>query len=207
MDLREALLNAAVKVFSEAGTRGATTRRIADVAGVNEVTLFRHFGTKDALIHEALDWAISRVSAAPLPAAPRDPATELTQWSRAHHANMHRLRAMIRTAMGEFEEHPEVSSLMFKGPKRVGDELHAYLLRLRDLGLAEGDWDARAAAAMLMGALFADAMGRDIMPHRYPYALRDAAPRYVALLLRAIGAKQVRVVRSRSGKQSARKIA
>ena len=29
---------------------------------------------------------------------------------------------------------------------------------------------------MLMGALFADAMGRDIMPERYPYPMRDAAP-------------------------------
>ena len=46
MDVREALLKSATKVFAEVGSRGATTRRIAQEAGVNEVTLFRHFQSK-----------------------------------------------------------------------------------------------------------------------------------------------------------------
>ena len=54
MDVREALLKAAIKAFSEAGMRGATTRRIAQEAGVNEVTLYRHFRSKDDLIDAAL---------------------------------------------------------------------------------------------------------------------------------------------------------
>jgi hypothetical protein len=40
---------------------------------------------------------------------------------------------------------------------------------------------------MLMGALFADAMGRDVMPARYPYSQRDAVKHYVSMFLRAIG--------------------
>jgi hypothetical protein len=40
---------------------------------------------------------------------------------------------------------------------------------------------------MLMGALFSDAMGRDTMPERYPYAMRDAAEKYVQLFLNGIG--------------------
>ena len=43
---------------------------------------------------------------------------------------------------------------------------------------------------MLMGAIFADAMGRDTMPERYPYSMRDAIDQYVTLLLRAIGAAE-----------------
>src|SRR5574339_309511 len=54
MDAREQLLQAALKVYSTSGVRGATTKRIAQAAGVNEVTLFRHFGSKDALLQEAL---------------------------------------------------------------------------------------------------------------------------------------------------------
>jgi hypothetical protein len=42
---------------------------------------------------------------------------------------------------------------------------------------------------MLMGALFTDALGRDTMPERYPYSMRDAIEKYVQLLLTAIGAK------------------
>ncbi len=54
MDVRDSLLRAATSVFAEVGTRGATTRRIAREAGVNEVTLFRHFKSKDELIQAAL---------------------------------------------------------------------------------------------------------------------------------------------------------
>jgi hypothetical protein len=69
---------------------------------------------------------------------------------------------------------------------RMADELADYLSRLRRLGLASGTWHERVATAMLMGALFADAMGRDAMPARYPLGVRDSIERYVDLLLEAI---------------------
>ena len=43
---RERILRAAAEAFAERGYAGATTRAIAAAAGVNEVTLFRHFGSK-----------------------------------------------------------------------------------------------------------------------------------------------------------------
>ena len=49
-ETRERILTAARDVVAKKGKRGATTREIADVAGVNEATLFRHFGTKEALL-------------------------------------------------------------------------------------------------------------------------------------------------------------
>ena len=49
-ETRERILIAAREVIGRKGKRGATTREIADVAGVNEATIFRHFGTKEALL-------------------------------------------------------------------------------------------------------------------------------------------------------------
>ena len=40
---KDHILEAAARLYGEHGFRGTTTRRIAQEAGVNEVTLFRQF--------------------------------------------------------------------------------------------------------------------------------------------------------------------
>ena len=51
---RERLITAALDQLVEYGYRGATSRKIAQAAGVNEITLFRHFVSKEELITTAL---------------------------------------------------------------------------------------------------------------------------------------------------------
>lgn len=46
---RESLLDAALELFGSRGFAGTTTKEIAKRAGVNEVTLFRTFGSKQGL--------------------------------------------------------------------------------------------------------------------------------------------------------------
>lgn len=186
-DTREALLAAALEAYSKHGFRGATTRRIAEIAGVNEVTLFRHFGSKDALVGEALRALSPAEQVAPLPAEPRDLVVELTAWSEGQLAHLRDKRSMIRTCMGELEERPELTECAAAGPQGAFIELCAYLRRVRDAGMSFIDFDERVAAITLMGALFSDAMGREMMPEIYPPA--DIAARaYAELILRAIGA-------------------
>ena len=52
---KEQLLKATLKLISEKGYIGATTREIAHEAGVTELTLFRHFGSKERLFEELLN--------------------------------------------------------------------------------------------------------------------------------------------------------
>lgn len=47
---RQRILKAAITLFSEVGYEQATTHLIAELAEVNEVTLFRQFGSKKALL-------------------------------------------------------------------------------------------------------------------------------------------------------------
>ena len=96
MDVRDQLIHAALQVYSQGGSRGATTRRIAELAAVNEVTLFRHFGSKDALISAALGWLADRALALRLPEQPSNPRAELTAFCRAHHRGIYENRALIR---------------------------------------------------------------------------------------------------------------
>jgi AcrR family transcriptional regulator len=186
-DVRDALLKATIKVFAEAGTRGATTRRIAQEAGVNEVTLFRHFKSKDDLLKTALSTLADIVSARTLPDRPEDPRTELTDWAHDHYQQIHKLRALIRKTMGEYEEHPELCGSAAKVSTKMTNDLADYLRTLQLSGRASTGFHPHAAATMLMGVLFADAISRDAMPDRFPYAMRDAVALYLPLFFTAIG--------------------
>jgi TetR/AcrR family transcriptional regulator len=52
---RSQILQVAIKLFSQNGFRGTTTKEIARAAGVSEAMVFRHFATKDELYHAILD--------------------------------------------------------------------------------------------------------------------------------------------------------
>ena len=73
-------------------------------------------------------------------------------------------------------------------PVRAANDLAAYLRKLKSVGFVDADFDVAAAGSMLLGALFHDAMGREMMPQIYPAQAK--APRlYSRLLLNAIGYK------------------
>lgn len=54
-DAKGKILEAALDLFSMNGFHATTTRKIADKAGVNEITLFRHFKNKMTLFHEVVN--------------------------------------------------------------------------------------------------------------------------------------------------------
>lgn len=191
---RDRILDAAARVYAEQGFRGATTRRIADEAGVNEITVFRHFGSKDALIQEALRVRAANPSRAELPEEPRDPEAELTAWAAAEIADMRGCRALIRRTMSEMGERPEIIECTSAGPLEAKETLCAYVATLRRRGFVaavgnpaqQREWDA-AAVGMLMGALFSDAMWRDVMPEMFLTSAERAPAMYVRIFLRAVG--------------------
>ena len=58
----DAILDAVVATVVAHGYTGATTRQIADAAGVNEVTLFRRFANKQTLVLEAIHRDLDRIT-------------------------------------------------------------------------------------------------------------------------------------------------
>ena len=187
MERREELLRAAARVYAKHGYRGSTTRRIADEAGVNEITIFRQFGTKDTLIHEAIATCGVSSPLLELPKVPVDPHRELLQWASALRNHIAASRSLMRRCMSERDEHPQLSVSANRGPLRAAAELQGYIARLREHGFIQDDFDAKAASAMLIGTLFSDAMGRDMMPDIYPSTPAAAVEQYTTLILKAIG--------------------
>jgi AcrR family transcriptional regulator len=183
------ILNAAVEVFSQHGFRGSTTRRIADAASVNEVTIFRYFGSKEALLQEAIRGSEASAFETPLPQEPSHPLEELTEWCSTVMAHVRSRSPMIRKCMGEMVERPELSGQATEAPVRATHELCSYFKALKSKGFTKEEFDAPVAANMLIGSLFHDAMGRDMMPEIYNKPAEEAPRKYAEMILRAIGLK------------------
>ncbi len=203
--IRERLLDAAARVYAETGYRGATTRRIAHEAGVNEITLFRHFGSKTTLILEAVRQANLRSDCPSVPTSPGDPVVEIKTWVRDELRHLTQLRSIIRTSLGEVEERPEILPLLREKPLDVILGLSSYIEQLQHDGRASMDVEARTAALTFFGTLFADAMGRDVMPELYHASLEESADRYASVFLRSIGVADEAVggVRGSNGRSTA----
>jgi AcrR family transcriptional regulator len=183
-DIREKLLEATAQVFANLGYLGCTTRRVAQEAGVNEVTLFRHFGSKDTLIREALAH-VERTTVTALPADPKDPAGELLAWAQQVYANLSAQRVLIRRVLGETVERPEIAPVVCEGAQGEHHCLRHYLDEVRRRGMTEVEFNAEGVSSMLLGALFADAMMRDMMPPSL--SVDEMVRTYVHTTLVAVG--------------------
>ncbi|MFV0440451.1 MAG: TetR/AcrR family transcriptional regulator [Lachnospirales bacterium] len=53
-DTREKIIKTSLELFAQFGYTSTSTKQIAQEACVNEVTIFRHFGTKDKLFQEVM---------------------------------------------------------------------------------------------------------------------------------------------------------
>src|SRR5215213_3291791 len=133
---RERILEAAARVYSKHGFRGATTRLIAAEAGVNEVTLFRTFGSKGALLEAVLEENDTGDDVNPLPNPPVDPERELTEWVDTHLERIRQMRPMLIHAISEYEERPEVAGFACRGRIGVHQHVTEYVSHLHEMGLA-----------------------------------------------------------------------
>ena len=167
IDAREKLLEVAARVYAESGYRGTTTRRIAQEADLNEVTLFRHFGSKDALLREAIERA-DRQSRELLDPDAADPIAELHRWSLAVFQRFYRQKNLIRQVLGDIVERPEIApSICDETTTAEFDQLDRVPRGcLEERGIVHiGDpMLLEASAAMLVHALLSHALWRDLVP-------------------------------------------
>jgi AcrR family transcriptional regulator len=187
MDIRTSLLDVTAQLFADHGWRGTTTRRIAEAAGVNEVTVFRHFGSKEALLREAIESAAMVGPLAVLPDEPGAIRAELLSWAGAIHAHVVGQRKLIRTALAEFEEHPEVAPVSCEGAMRAMEQMVGYLTKARARGLIADEGSLEGATMMLMNAIFLDGITRDVVPSCGAMTVPVTIEAFVDLTTRALG--------------------
>lgn len=160
-ETRARIIAAARELFERNGTRGTTTREVAERAGVNEATLFRHFGSKRALLDAMRERAcgleefravLSELSGADLGADLR---------TLAHHVVEHMIgkRAMMCISLAEdaagTDDAPE-----WRGPTQIQEDLGTYFARKIAAGQMRGE--PCFLARYFLGTLFSYVVGRKL---------------------------------------------
>jgi len=188
IDAREKLLEVAARVYAEAGYHGTTTRRIAQQADLNEVTLFRHFGSKDALLREAIEHADQQARQQLDPEAV-DPIAEMHRWALASFERFYAQRNLIRQVMGDMVQRPAIAPRICNDTTHEFEQLATFMARQEERGVLPSSDPAmrEAAAAMLVHALLGNALWRDLVPDMPPPDI--CARLFVEVLLRAVGAR------------------
>lgn len=160
---------AALKTLAERGYAGATTRLIADAAGINEATLFRKYGSKPELITQAIQhgaFALDEGSMAYTGSIEDD----LVRAAQCYTAMMQRDGSLFPIIMSEMARHPELRATV-SGPHEVIRELAALLLQYQEEGVLHTEEGPLQAVASFLGPLIVIAMLQGASPQIAPQSL------------------------------------
>jgi len=161
----EAILVAAAELIGERGYRGMTTRVIAERAGVNEVTVFRRFGSKQGILRALGEsWAASMagfaVSAIPDPSDTRGTLEALAAMEVRQALQFG--AAALRLAI-DARSIPEVAEVMGGGTSRNLDGLADYLTARQGAGDLRADLDPHVMAEAFFTMTSTFVMAREIV--------------------------------------------
>ncbi len=163
-ETRERILTAAREVIGRKGKRGATTREIAEVAGVNEATIFRHFGTKEALLVACAQHFCGYLELADVAAQlTGDLGDDLLALARLMLTRFESLQDMIRWSLVEEEYEKDIFAETAWRPQLAIVAIMTVFMRRRiEAGELQGD--AQKLAMVFLGFVFMHALGRKKFP-------------------------------------------
>jgi len=164
-DTAERIITAAAELFAERGYSATTTRAIAERAGVNEVTVFRHFESKPgilkALAHRFAEKSAAR-SLAELPDPSDTRATLLALGRREIAESIENGGVALRLAF-DAKSVPEVGALMGEGPGQNLDALAEYMAGRQKAGDLREDIEPEVLAEAFSALTSSYVMYRVIM--------------------------------------------
>jgi AcrR family transcriptional regulator len=169
-DTRQRIIQAALQAFGETGYTRATTRAIAERAGVNEVTLFRHFGSKKNLLRACIqagnEAGFSETFQAHLTG---DYAADIHLMARLQRESTLRGRDILRLLICEAQVVAELQAALAQGAEGNRALLADYFRQQIDAGIVRADLDPLTLAYGFVSlfssyVLFEQLMGASMLP-------------------------------------------
>lgn len=188
---RQRLLEGAARVFARDGIAGSTTREIAREAGVNEVTLFRHFQSKDGLIAAVIreNFGAAAIQAHQVPPVlTSDLREDLTKHAVRYDELLKENLPLIRTMIGEIHHHADHERQVFKAIFRpLRESLLARLQAASADGHLIANVDPEILADLFLGMIFTGVLRRNVPHLKLEYTAETYLEAAVDLVVRGAG--------------------
>lgn len=168
-DTRGRILEAAFALFAEKGFSGTTTREIAELAAVNEVTIFRHFHSKEALFQAGVE---RHSPGTVLAEEMREQLGADVRESLRHLASQYLAAALpsaqlLHLGMTDAGRDPGLREVVAQMPRRLQQRLSEHLRQLQRLGrVCHRDFDL--VAQLFYGMLLQHVLAASGLPSCAP---------------------------------------
>ena len=133
-ETREKILKAAIDLMSIKGYSATTTKEIAQVAGLSEMTLFRKFKTKQEILDNLIEKYTSSFQAKKLFVENDlvyDLEVDLANVSRTYQTFMNENKKVVLLAYKESGTHDEISERLTANPRLMKKFLMDYLTEMK----------------------------------------------------------------------------
>ena len=182
-ETRNRILAATRQLFAKKGRRGTTTREIAELAGVNEATLFRHFGNKDALIEACAEHYCQAVQLQELLASLNgDLEADLRRIAQSLYERMDQVRDLIIMSLVEENDTP-VGDAAWRAPAAIRQIVADYMAKRVQSGDLSGD--PLLLGRFFMGMIFSLVIGRKKFPE-LEYSTDQIIDFYISVFLNGV---------------------
>ncbi len=166
------ILEAALAVISQQSYAGATTREIAAAAGINEVTLFRRFGSKQKLLVAVVEQEAENFVAAGIDYT-GDIEADLLRIVQFYRGLMESRGHVIAMLLNEIPRHPELLEAM-QTPVAIIGKITRLLTRYQTEGILVAEPPLQAFLA-LTGPLYLEGMLGILQPNQFGKSLDPSA--------------------------------
>lgn len=163
----ERIRDAAIELLAEQGVVRTTTRAIAERAGVNEVTVFRRYSSKNGVLIAALEHATASFRAGA--AAPSDDVVhDLEQIAAGYTAFVDRHPDLVSRVLPEIALEPELRESVLPWQRDVAADVRAIVEHHQARGVLRPDLPSDDIARAFFGPLAARAFLRHLFPVHAP---------------------------------------
>ena len=163
----EEIYRAVMQVVSERGYAGATTKQMAELAEVSEVTLFRKYESKAELVRRAISFIVKETALSSAAQYTGDVHADLLKVAQTYQETAVKRGLFILAFISEFERHPELVDSIGE-PLKIFWVIGDLIARYQSEGVLQHEHPIYAVATLLGPLMYITTIRRAKLDSQIP---------------------------------------